>query len=242
MFSRATIAARVKALLDKTTAAGCTEAEAAFAAEKARELLDKYALDLGEIGLEAEGTAKASTPRHKVGNILVTPRLASRIAAFCDCRSWQNSRAETVTFFGLKADVEFAVWLTVALEGHIAQSATAYLAGTGWTQRRYKYEAKKSFVHGAVTNINRRLAELTEARRRAQAAAAGTGRSLVVVKSAIVDRDFAKLGLRLGKARATRVTLGDHGAYSAGQAAGDRASFGRPVGGNGGPLAIGYRR
>lgn len=44
------IAARIRALLAKTTENGATDAEAMSAAEKARELMDRYQIDLGHGG------------------------------------------------------------------------------------------------------------------------------------------------------------------------------------------------
>lgn len=63
------------------------------------------------------------------------------------------------------------------------------------------------------------------------------GRSLVVVKSALLNAEFAKLGLRL---QASRRTASTHSAaaYNAGQDAGNGASFNRPVNNGRGVLAI----
>ena len=58
-----------------------------------------------------------------------------------------------------------------------------------------------------------------------------SGRDLVVVKDEIVKREFDKLGLRLRSVSCSSYRDGgSHGAREAGYAAGDGASFGRPVG------------
>ena len=50
-------AAKIKALLGKTIENGATEAEAMAAAIKARELMDKYDIDLTTLDMKAEGSS-----------------------------------------------------------------------------------------------------------------------------------------------------------------------------------------
>ena len=94
-----------------------------------------------------------------------------------------------------------------------------------------------------LLSCNRLTAERKAAQEAAaRAAAAGPlfsgGRALVLVKSAIVERDYKALGLRLSGPR-TGVNFGGESGYAAGKAAGDRATFGRPVNGGGGVRHIG---
>ena len=59
-----------------------------------------------------------------------------------------------------------------------------------------------------------------------------SGRELVVVKQEIVQREYEKLGLKLSRcSRSSYVGGGSQAAHNAGYAAGDGATFGRPVGG-----------
>ena len=55
---REKLLARIKALFSKTTKSGATEAERHAAAEKARELIEKYQLDMGAEELKKEGFVK----------------------------------------------------------------------------------------------------------------------------------------------------------------------------------------
>ena len=57
---RQEIAAKVRALLAKTVDKGCTEQEAVAAASKAKELMDRYQVDLSEAELEEDGFAKGT--------------------------------------------------------------------------------------------------------------------------------------------------------------------------------------
>jgi hypothetical protein len=52
---REKLLARIKALFSNTTGAGATEAEELAAAEKARELIEKYQVDMGAEELKKEG-------------------------------------------------------------------------------------------------------------------------------------------------------------------------------------------
>jgi hypothetical protein len=69
--------------------------------------------------------------------------------------------------------------------------------------------------------------------------AKGDGKSLVVVKGALVASEFQKLDLTLRKGGKLAAAAKDRGAYGAGRAAGDKASFGRPVNGGGKVAQIG---
>lgn len=230
-----TMAARIKALLAKTTENGCSEAEAMAAATKARELMDKYQIDLGAVGMEAEGVEKRATENSTYKTFGIRWRLAYSIMSFCDVKCW-SSKQKQIIFFGLQSDADFATWLIESLDAFIQRSAVEYMM---WVKpedlptgtKMPRWEAEKAFILGAIHRITERLKALTAERHREMAA--GTGKSLVVVKSAIVNKAFSALGMKL-RSSSSKTTFHGGSAYQAGQAAGDRASFGRPVNGGGG--------
>src|SRR5665213_2744386 len=92
------IAARVRALLAKTTDAGCSESEALAAAAKARELMDKYQLSMTETELESEGASQSSTQSETAQQFRIQRDLAMKIAKFTDCKCWQGHITGTVKF------------------------------------------------------------------------------------------------------------------------------------------------
>jgi hypothetical protein len=233
------IAARVKALLAKTTENGCTEAEAMSAAAKARELMDRYHIDHGEVGMEEEGVYGAICRRNNYKTLLIKDRLSWEIAAFCDVKVWLHKQQGTITYFGLRPDADFAVWLTDSLDQFVHASVLAFMVTQPKLDARPRWEREKAFVLGAISQINARLHYLTAERKRAMSG--GTGRSLVVMKSAIVAREFAKLGMKLRAGTGLGTSARDGGAFSAGRAAGDRASLGRPLNGGGSMRLIGGR-
>jgi hypothetical protein len=234
MADRKKLADRIRALLSKTVDRGCTEAEAIAAAEMAKRLMDEYQMNLSDLEIEQEGVTQETADKYK-GGFDAQSRLAMSIAAFCEVKTWRTNGR--MVYFGLASDVEFAKWLTVALESFCWIQADEYqmrqrMLGirTDWTDRR-------SFVQGCVSRLNERLTDEVRARRKT--AGESTGRSLVVVKSQLIAREFAKTGITLRTGH--RSDPGHRsGAYGAGRAAGDRAGFGRPVSG-GGQRMIGGR-
>jgi hypothetical protein len=228
---REKVASIVEALLAKTTENGATEAEAMAAAAKARDLMDRHQLDLGEVGMAKEGVHKLTIKRGHYKTLAVKDRLAFFVSEFCDCKVWLTKSSDQMHFFGLKSDAEFAGWLVASLETFVGNGALAFIAGQPFMEARVRWEAEKAFVLGAIDRINQRLAELARDRRATMAK--GNGKSLVVVKGALVTSAFEKLNLKLSKGGKLAAAARDAGAYGAGRAAGDKASFGRPVNGGG---------
>jgi hypothetical protein len=237
------IALKIRALLAKTADRGCSEAEAIAAAAKAKELLDKYQIDLSEHELEEEGFVKGKAEKAQARRFNVQETLAHWIAKFCEVKVWHTfdsagyrRKEKRIVFFGLRSDVEFANWLTVALEAFVWHNADEYE-----TKLKYEhgptvggYYLKRDFAMGACARINQRLRAEVEARK---PQTMSDGRALMVVKNQLVEREFNKLGMSLGSASPRSYKHGDAppDAYAAGRAAGDRASFGRPVGASSGP-------
>ena len=222
------IASRVRALLAKTTEAGATEAEALAAAAKARELMDRYSLSLTDAEVASEGTSTTSQGASSPQQFFVWRALAVRIARYCDCEVWASSQTKKVNFFGLASDSQFAGFLLSSLSGFIQRSAVEWsLENVG---------SHDDFVVGAIERVKERLASMTASRN----VTASDGRSLIVIKSAIVTREFEKLGLNLRSYANKRRVIHDNSAQSAGREAGDRASFSRPLSsqGAGRPLML----
>lgn len=188
---------RIRALLAKTTENGCTEGEAMAAMEKARELMDRYQLDLGAVGIEEEGVIRAFAQRKAYRHMQIKDRIANAIASFCDCKVWLDRDANRqITFLGLRSDAQFATWLLDSLDGFIRMSVAEYMVRAGFSMptRSRRWQAEKAFILGAVTRISERLDKLTADRRRH---AASDGRSLVVVKNQLVNKAMNELGIKL---------------------------------------------
>lgn len=227
--NRQRLAAIVQALLSKTVENGATEEEALAAAQKAQEFMDRYHLDHGALGMETEGTHEYRQPSDW-DTAQIKFLLLSRIAQFTDTRCWRNGpgtkkHGTDFTFFGLKSDTDFASWLLESLSTFVVQQSTAYRLACILDDPldQLTKDGEASFQLGCIDRINERLRALVEARK-----TTATGRALIPLKNQIVERDFRKLGIRLTTGT-SRLSGADSRAHGAGRAAGDRASFGRPV-------------
>jgi hypothetical protein len=238
--AREMIARRVRALLAKTTEAGCTEAEAMAAAEMAKALMDKYSISQTEAEIEAEGTKQGTSERVRAGRVIISDYLSQAVSRFCDCKAWQQGkydlygrRVSSHVFLGGVADVDFATWLLKSLADFVKVETGKFIHGGGALSGGRRAELFQSFSIGCASRIAQRLNALTSDRK-IKAEVMSDGRALVVVKGAIVDRAFAATGIKLRSGSRKSAGVGSSGAYNAGRAAGDRASFGRPVNGGSG--------
>jgi hypothetical protein len=220
---RARIFAKIEALLAKTTAAGATEKEAAAAAEKARELIEKYQVDLGAEAVRREGF------------VLRDIRLDGHMYPFTRCISYAIGRfAEVKVWFtrvpgipatcwilGLRSDVELAVHL---IESLIAQALSGAAKMPG--------KDRHGFVIGAGASISKRLMEQVLAR---EAQAAGGGRALVPIdKAALIQNELDARGIKFQRSSSVATSNGD--AYKAGSDHGAGVGLSRPIA-NGGRIA-----
>lgn len=225
---------KIRALLSKTTGNGCTEAEALAALDKARAMMDAYEVTEADLQLtKAEAAVLRSEPAGSRDPHNIKWYLCSAVADFCDCKAWR-ARNGGLVFCGMQSDAQFATWLLDSLalfvQGELTNHLMGNLAPKG--ERRFVING---FVVGCTGRISSRLDTLTQ---QSKAAAAGNSRALVVTKTAAIKATMDKAGIKLRTGRSSSCRL-DGNSYRAGQAAGERASFGRPVNGAVGTLRIG---
>lgn len=216
---------RLQALRARTVENGCTEGEALAAAEKVAELLDRHDLSLSDLEIRAAPCERRMYETHLRKRIPLDECIGA-IAAFCDCKVWREKHAAgeaAYVFFGLKADVEGAHYLTGLVDGAVRTELGRYKTTPEYKSFRHqeRHVANASFALGMVASIADRLTAMKEARDRANES---TGRSLVVVKSAVVESELAKLDLQLRTVEAPRRMVSPD-AYDAGGAAGERVSI-----------------
>jgi hypothetical protein len=214
--------ARIRALLNKTTMNNCTEHEAMAAAAKARELMDKYQLDLADLH-EVESFVTETVDWPKKRKFDFKSAIAVRVASYCDCRGWMSSAERTLKFFGRESDAMFATWLIDALCDFVAQGWTSYTLDFLFAEKEDYRCSEEDFYYGAATRINERLRLLANERR------AATGPGLVVSKSGQLDAAFKNLGLTLHSSKRTAFRSRDGASLAAGQSRADNAAFNRPI-------------
>jgi hypothetical protein len=232
---REVVARRIRALLNKTVANGCSEAEAIAAAEKARELMDQYRLSQSDLDIEQEEIIEKSWKRHHAVKVSPSDKCLSGIQRYCGIRMWfqKEGKRRMAVGFGLRSDVEMAEWLYdmigTAILGQNNHYWDTVIAKDEWMSSQEKRQALWDFEVGMAQRINSRLNEMAQALE--PVAKTGSGTALIVVKGAVVNAAYDKRHAltRWGKAPSGG-SYRHSSAYGHGAAAGDRVNLNRPVG------------
>lgn len=235
---RAKLIEKIRALLAKTTERGCTEEETLAAIAKAQALMDAYEVTDEEVEATKGETASIhEAPHHdphRIRRWLLHP-----ISKFCGVEAWhrgKNSRAyTTIGFCGLAPDVDFANWLLDSLGDFVRSELAKFLLRRRGIGPADKRRAINGFVLGCVHKIGARLRSLAPA-----ASPTSARQALVVVKDGLIAAAMTAAGVEVRTARAGTHRVED-GALAAGMAAGERASFSRPIDAAGATLLIGGR-
>ena len=211
---------RIQGLRSKTTDNGCTEAEALLAAAKVAELLDRYNLSLTDIEIR-DGQCEQRHYETRRKKRIPLDACIEDIASFCDCRVWREkspSGNARYVFFGLRADIEVAHYLTELIDNTVRSELGRYKNSAGYRRFRHqdRHVANASFTLGMVASIADKLNAM---KRERDAVRNGTGRDLVVLKASVVDAELAKLDLKL-RIVAGAMRIVSPAAYEAGETAG----------------------
>ena len=135
---------------------------------------------------------------------------------------------------GMPSDVQFAMWLSDTLADFVFAELYAHLIGC-LAPKSERRVIMRSFTEACCERIGDRLLALVE---RSKAARTSNGRELIVVKNAAIKAFMKEHGIRLRTCCGYSSCNINAAAQAAGRAAGDRASFGRPVNGTAGALRI----
>jgi Protein of unknown function (DUF2786) len=224
---------KVRALMAKTVGAGCTEEEALSALAKARAMMDAYEISDEELTLTKEEKAilrrepSGTKDHHRIKWFLI-----EAVSQFCGCRAWRD-RDRTLVFCGLPSDAQFATWLLDTLAAFVQAELVDHLMGSV-AEGRERKQVIAGFVLGCTERINQRLKELRE---QPTSSATPNAKALVVAQGAAVKAKMDELGITLRSCSSSCGAF-DESSYGAGKAAGDRASFGRPVSGRNATLRL----
>jgi hypothetical protein len=227
---------KIKALLSKTIEAGCTEGEAMAAFQKAKAMMDVYDVSDEELQLtkEEKATAHFYEERDPHG---VKRGLAYAVHKFTGTHGWTYRGKQKRATCGLPADIEFTEWLLGALDEFVKREYVRFAITSAAGEGNERRAAMRNFIQGCTLRISQRLIELAQPPKQQTANA----RAIVVTKQAAIDAYMETEGIELCRSRASSFSVRDHAAYEAGKAAGERASFGRPVEGKAGLLRLGKR-
>jgi hypothetical protein len=201
---------------------------------KAQAMKDAYAVSESELNLTKE--EKAILRREPPGTKdphRVKWQLLGAVAQFCDCRAWRKTHERTLTFCGLPSDAQFATWLLDTLTAFVLGELTKYLMDAD-PSKQDRREAIRSFVAGCTDRISQRLDDLCK---QSESVATSNAKALVVIKGQAVKAKMEELDIHV-RCSGGSCGPGDDSSYRAGKAAGDRASFGRPVSGRNATLRL----
>lgn len=212
---------KIRALLAKTIENGCTEAEAMAALTMAQMMMNEHEVTLEDLELGDEKAIIARSDLKDPQN--VRWKLCYWVAQFTDTYSFGHKK--DVKYVGLKADVDFAIWLTDTLAMFVHAQLKSYMWANGYQrlQGARRNRVINSFVIGCCTRINTKIKTMIDERK-----PTSNGTALVVAKKALIDEATKDLGISEPDNRGRKNKI-DAEVYKAGQEAGNRASFGRPV-------------
>jgi hypothetical protein len=233
MADRNSIIDKIKALLAKTTANGATEAEMMSALDKASAMMDAYDVSDADVALtKEEKVALHTDPPDLNDPHKIKWRLSLAVGEFCGVQIYRSRGQTGLKCIGMPSDVQFAMWLLDTLADFVFEELYSHLIGCLAPQSE-RQVIIRSFTAACCERISDRLHELVE---RSKTARTSNGRELVIVKDAAIKAFMKDNDIHLRTCSGYSPSTSDAAAVAAGRAAGDRASFGRPVTGAAGML------
>jgi hypothetical protein len=236
MANRNSIIEKIKALLAKTTENGATEAEMLSALDKASAMMDAYDISDDELQIAKDEAAMLyAEPTDTNDPHKIKWRLSYAVRQFCGVEIYRSRGEGGLKFIGMPSDAQFAMWLLDNLADFVFEETYKHLIGC-LAPKGERQVIIRSFTAACCERISERLLTLVK---RSEAARTSNGRELVVVKNAAIKAYMKEHDIHLRTCCGYSPSNVDAAAQAAGRAAGDRASFGRPVTGAGGVLRIG---
>lgn len=211
---RQKLLAKIKALLSKTVANGCTENEAMAALTKARELMDEYEVTDTDLTFGGEEARIHREQKPDVDEIRA--RLVLAVGAFCGCKAF-TAGIDRLAYAGLYSDTVFAHWLLDTLDEFVKRELRTFLEANPSPYRARRLEIR-GFVYGCADRIAERLYGL--ARRTAST-------ELTIKKNALITAAMAASGIQLRDR--FRIRTINVKAEREGISAGNRATFDKPI-------------
>jgi hypothetical protein len=237
MMNRNAIVEKIKALLSKTKENGCTEEEELSALAKARAWIDAHEITDDELQLSREERAilhdESEVDARDTNKIKWY--LSRAVAHYCNVRIYRDRSKAGLTFVGFKSDIDFATWLLDHLSDFVHDALFEFLLDCLAPEGKERKEEIRGFVIGCTGRISARLIEMCDQTKTERTT---NGKALIVIKDQAIKDLLKAEGICLCSGGGSSARFSD-GARAAGQSAGDRASFGRPVSGAGAALRLG---
>jgi hypothetical protein len=231
--NRDTVIQVIKDLANKTIENGCTEAEVMAAMDKINLLLKTYNLSMDKVFIEQSACVQelidSGNKKRDFIDIVLTG-----IKVLTDCIVWRDTNYRTVVYriFGMEPDVKMAKYLYFLIKASGEAEYNKYKANTR-NNFVHGNAMRKSFFVGFTNRMYSRLLHLAKDRKAevAQKQSTQIQGSLIVMKQNKVADEFAKVGIKLKKSKATYFRIKDRTAYDSGANAADSVNLNRPIGG-----------
>lgn len=156
----ASIKARIRKLMDRTTENGCTESEAMAAAGMVGKLLTEFNLTMSEVDVR---TARCVTLDVFSGGINRNEmwHVAFTIGRFTTCKVWFNTGK--YFYFGQEQDAQMAIYLFQMIRSAIATEWRGFKKTATYRRAASPKTATNSFKQGMTRRIATRLHEMNKA-------------------------------------------------------------------------------
>jgi hypothetical protein len=215
---------KILGLMAKTTGNGCTEEEAMAASQKVQEMLNKYQLSLSDIKIKESNCVNGFYDTQLKAHSAVSFCIAA-IGNFTDTKTWwyqeYNGRIY-YKFFGLEHDVIIAEYITKLCDWAIIHAGEDFRGHPAYVNSTKRSKVLGEFKQAMATRISKRLRDMKAAQ---ESRNASDGRSLIIVKSALVSEEWAKLHIKLTRPGPKGKEYTSAEAYNAGTAAGDKVQI-----------------
>jgi hypothetical protein len=217
---------KVRALLAKTTEAGCTEYEEMAALAVAQEMIDDYEITDEELKLTRQQKAILKREEEVGDSYRIKWLICMAVAKFCGTETLYRKSTKQISFIGLPSDVEMSMYLLHHLRYFVLRELAAYRLKVPCGAQEIKRQSN-GFVLGCTMRLNDRLTELANTHK---IHVVDNRNALVVVKKVAIEEYLAEHFPKLKKGSGSYTRKGEHDAYQHGKEAADKASFNRPVG------------
>lgn len=159
---RESIIKKINLLKEKTTANGCSEAEAMTAAEMISKLLQEYDLSMTDVEIRSQVFLKEELGV-KGSNKKPIHDITPAIGILTDTKTFFIRRGNliTYTFFGAKKDVDFACYLFDLLSNAMDNEYAKYKNTSEFKMIGGK-SARSSFYKGMIIRLSQRLINMKE--------------------------------------------------------------------------------
>lgn len=209
---------RIRALIAKTTANGCTEAEALAAAEKVAELLALYNLSIDEVEMkESPFTQHDAVHTDDVGDRLW--KVADGVCILTGARYWVSGAGVhpvEISFFGFEHEVACAAYLLSTCAGAMRRSQDGLHHAWALLTPRARRQRILPYLDGMADRLRERLIAMKPP--------SPTGRGLIVLRDQLIDAAMAEAGIDI-KGQKARSSRKIDPAYDLGRAAAERVAL-----------------